>query len=793
MKKGFWFYFFIVLSVLTYGCAPESAEENTPLQQASIGYIGCSNTRETVEGYHYLGGKKMWDYERRYGSGTILDWSRNLEDGSKYWDVFDELLKKYPETKSIWWQLCIMDEDKATSYEHASIILNEIRKRIPDAAIYVSALADYTEGVCSITGTWGLEKGKELAQEIDSKNEDVFPGPLLGPMSAKETAKDGCHLSPDGKRKLGNQMRLFFDSEDYSANDASIGYLGCSNTMQTAASYWFAGGKTLWDFDEDELHEYDGGAVIDWSKETKNEDKFWKTFDRYLENSPNTKAVWWQLCIRKEEPTPYEDAIPVLEAIRQRIPGAIIYISPLAEYTSGVCEITGTAGIERAKALARELDSKNEDVIPGPILGPMTQQETDEDGCHLSEEGMRTLGQQMRQFFDGQSTGQTAEPVTKGLIEEPIAVEKNEEEKISENVEERLSFEEQIWKKRIENAMAPSECPEIPKPEYPTSYYQGPLIDTHLHIPSIPDWSPEDEEEAANGGVPEGRFGGPQALLGWNVKMSEIACTLKREGTHKNFAFFPAYEGEIFLYQLEIWNRTMNKYPEQFTPFIMSSGNDNEPDGFSTVDAEVLREMLGLYPGLFNGYGEIGLYERENNGAPELPPDSKMLLDIYPVVREHNLVVYFHLGEGHKDNFEKILKQNPDISFIWHGDQLSTDEVGQILSKYPNAYYGIDEFFGGEREIFELYVGESKEEYLETVNRKFDKVIQQAVSHWKSLIEEYPDQVSWGTDRGDAVWNYDLEVGQMQVKLARAFIGKLDPAVQEKFAYKNAENLLQQK
>ncbi|MBI3251509.1 MAG: hypothetical protein HYZ62_01200, partial [Candidatus Andersenbacteria bacterium] len=27
---------------------------------ATIGYIGCSNTRETVEGYHRLGGQNMW-------------------------------------------------------------------------------------------------------------------------------------------------------------------------------------------------------------------------------------------------------------------------------------------------------------------------------------------------------------------------------------------------------------------------------------------------------------------------------------------------------------------------------------------------------------------------------------------------------------------------------------------------------------------------------------------------------------------------------------------------------------
>ncbi|MBI2079260.1 amidohydrolase family protein [Candidatus Micrarchaeota archaeon] len=365
--------------------------------------------------------------------------------------------------------------------------------------------------------------------------------------------------------------------------------------------------------------------------------------------------------------------------------------------------------------------------------------------------------------------------------------EDNSENNQPEEVE--LTFKQVVWKKRIDAALNATLCADIPKPSYPSSYYQGPLTDTHLHIPSIPDWSPE-EDDFPTDQAPEGRFGGPQALLGWNVKMSEIICTLEREGTHDNFAFFPVYEGKISTYQLEIWNRTMQQYPDLFTPFIMSPGNDNEPDGFPTVDAETLEDMLAVYPGLFEGYGEIGLYERENGGSPELPPDSPRLQAIYPLVRQDYLVVYFHLGHGHKEKFEKILSQNPDITFIWHGDQLSVEEVEDILSKYPNVYYGIDEFFGGEREIFERYVGKSKKEYLETMNNKFDIVVDRGVKDWKSLIEQYPDQVLWGTDRGDAVWNYDLEVGQMQVKIARAFIGKLDPAVQEKFAYKNAERLI---
>src|SRR3989338_10347926 len=175
------------------------------------------------------------------------------------------------------------------------------------------------------------------------------------------------------------------------------------------------------------------------------------------------------------------------------------------------------------------------------------------------------------------------EPKGEAVVQKPAEI-KNKSQIIlePEQPEIILSPEEQVWRNRIESALAPTSCPEVSKLEYPSSYYQGPLTDTHLHIPSIPDWSAE-EDTRSRDDAPEGRFGGPQALLGWNVKMSEIACTLKQEGTQDNFAFFPAYEGEISVYQLEMWNRAMQQYPNQFTPFIMSSGNDGEPDGFPTV------------------------------------------------------------------------------------------------------------------------------------------------------------------------------------------------------------------
>lgn len=355
---------------------------------------------------------------------------------------------------------------------------------------------------------------------------------------------------------------------------------------------------------------------------------------------------------------------------------------------------------------------------------------------------------------------------------------------LPEETEEPLTSEEKVWKQRIDKAMAPSFCQPIEKQMYPENYYQGPLIDTHLHIPAIPDSTPEEGEEEDNYNEEkneEGAFGGPQAILGVNVKMSEIACSLQREGTMKNFAFFPVYP-EIYLQAIEIANKTMAQYSDLFTSFIMPPTEDTP-----TVEAPVLRKMLTVYPNLFQGYGEVGSSPTE---PKDPPPDDPLYLENYKIAREYHLLVYYHLGRGHKENFEQVLAAHPNMNFIWHGDTLSIEEIEEVLSQHSNAYYGIEGYQEGDYGIFPLFVGKSKQAYLDAMEKNFDGLVNAAVRVWKPLIERHPDQVIWGTDRGDAEWNYDVEIGQMMVKFARAFIGKLDPAVQEKFAYKNAERLL---
>lgn len=333
---------------------------------------------------------------------------------------------------------------------------------------------------------------------------------------------------------------------------------------------------------------------------------------------------------------------------------------------------------------------------------------------------------------------------------------------------------------RVDAAFTPVDCPSAAR-TFPNGAYTGPLYDMHVHIGTIPDGPLGDAPDPSE-----------RILLGINASIEDYVCMMDVEGTTKALAFFPVWD-PVRKSMLDVAKRTMERYPDRFIPFIMPPANDGSPDGFPTVTADELGEMLSVYPGLFRGYGEIGLYARDG-GAPELPPDSQRLQAIYPIIREHNLLVYYHLGRGQKEAFERVLEQNPDITFIFHGDQLIEDAGGgdhlelidEILTNHPNVRYGIDELYG---DVFLMREGVGKETFLAHLNNP-EPLLEKDLQTWKAFIERHPEQVLWDTDRGGSVrWALDQDVALALNTYSRMFIGRLDPSVQEKFAYKNAEAL----
>ncbi|MFQ5553767.1 MAG: amidohydrolase family protein [Acidimicrobiia bacterium] len=361
--------------------------------------------------------------------------------------------------------------------------------------------------------------------------------------------------------------------------------------------------------------------------------------------------------------------------------------------------------------------------------------------------------------------------------------------------EEPPSFDDRVWRSRVDAALAPSECSPATEVAVPPGSYAGMLIDTHFHMPHIPDSPPgaepgESEIEGFGDGGGDWEFEPvetdpiriQQPLAGKNITNTQLACLLRTDGTDGAFAFFPVFEhiqGQL----LDLARRTMEEHGDVFVPFIMPPGpHDVQP----TVDAVTVSEMVSVYPGLFQGYGEMGLYEIPGVRGTDYPPDAQIFQEIYPVVREHGLMVYFHPGSHQRDNLANALEANPDISFIVHGDQIEGDVAG-LMDRFPNIYYPVDAIYGDQ---YLLRPEETIESFLAATS-DFEPLLEADLEKWKTVIEEHPDRFMWGTDRGgSAVWTYDLGVSLRLAAYGRAFIGGLDPDVQERFAYGNAARLI---
>ena len=350
--------------------------------------------------------------------------------------------------------------------------------------------------------------------------------------------------------------------------------------------------------------------------------------------------------------------------------------------------------------------------------------------------------------------------------------------------EEEPSVEERHWKRVFAKAFEIVDCPEPRDPSsLPDGYYKGPLIDTHIHLQNLPGGAP---------GFPDDYYTGDN--LGIKRSMDEWVCMINVEGTKQVWGFFPVAE-PIVQESVDVVKMTLEKYPNLFVPFINPPGKVE-----ATVAAEELEMMLNLELGLFKGYGEIGLYGNPN--SPPLSPNSTILMEIYPVIEKHKLLVYFHLGEGQKESYQDVARANPNIAFVFHGGNLfdisktqagiSHDEkvlvfIEELLYNNPNIYYTVNELYGGD---WLLEPGRSKENFLENF-ADYEALLEIDLPMWKGFIERHPDQVLWGTDRGGpAIWDKDPEVALALNNYTRVFIDRLDPLVQEKFAYKNAEKLL---
>lgn len=301
-------------------------------------------------------------------------------------------------------------------------------------------------------------------------------------------------------------------------------------------------------------------------------------------------------------------------------------------------------------------------------------------------------------------------------------------------------------------------------------YYTGPLIDDHFHMPQF--FKIADHPEAP--------------VLDQDISKRDVACLFTKNRVKSALAFY-GIPSHLKTTALKSIKEIKQQYPgtiQHFLEFVVFPGY--------SVDPTQIKVILDTNKGLFKGYGELSLYLPH---YANVKPNDPAMKELYKIAGDFSLIVMMHPLEGQQQAVEEALRDNPNTQFLFHAaERLSSANMflDTFLEKYPNAHYSVDIVLFGEaangRPL--LDAAANKQDFITKFKQNWQNTLNSNVALWKSKIEKHPDQFLWGTDRGASLWNYDQEIAAVLEEYSRAFIGQIDPSVQEKFAYKNAEVLL---
>lgn len=303
-------------------------------------------------------------------------------------------------------------------------------------------------------------------------------------------------------------------------------------------------------------------------------------------------------------------------------------------------------------------------------------------------------------------------------------------------------------------------------------YYNGLMFDGHFHMPQLRKITGE------HASAP---------VLDQDVSKRDVACLFHADRVTGAFAFY-GIPSDLKDMGVNAARDIEQKYPgtlKHFLELVTFPGASVVP---SNIDG-----VFNANPGLFKGYGELSLYLSHYSG---ISPNDPVMRELYAIAEKHHLPVMIHPLEGQQLAVEQALNDFPNVKFLFHSIEhlpWANTFFDVDLDKYPNAYYSVDIDLFGQDATGRPFMDSArdKQDFITQFTQRWQNTLDQKVTFWKSKIERHPNQFLWGTDRGVSVWNYDPEVGSLLEEYSRAFIGRLDPAVQEKYAYKNAESLLQ--
>jgi Tat protein secretion system quality control protein TatD with DNase activity len=269
--------------------------------------------------------------------------------------------------------------------------------------------------------------------------------------------------------------------------------------------------------------------------------------------------------------------------------------------------------------------------------------------------------------------------------------------------------------------------------------YRGPLVDTHLHL------------EAESG-----------------VDINTVIALYDAVGVRGGWAM-----GVPWQRATDAWER----YPTRIVPFLAEGYTATLHPDATYRNPAGLEELLA--GGYVRGLGEVILRHsafRLAGGysapATHVPADHPALLTAYAIAGRYGAPVVVHQEAAYADELERAVQAAPGTAFVWaHAGHGPAAVVRRLLARNPNLYADLS--------ARTPWLGPG------TVLMPPGGPLQ---AEWAALLHEYPDRFLIGLDLF-APFHFRLAYVRDTVEYYRALLGRLDPAVAEQIAYRNAERL----
>lgn len=169
-----------------------------------VGFIGCSVTHQSTNGYRRLDGERLWTDVHNYAGGGVIYWA---DPNDEHWDAFDAALAIADQPVALWFQFCSHEGDttQATLYTASLQVLDLLAARCPNVPIYVSALNGYSPSDPEIPNAAMTAAVAQLVSEGR-----CYDGPHMEDILLTEDETDGAHPNDAGERRLGAVLLDFW-------------------------------------------------------------------------------------------------------------------------------------------------------------------------------------------------------------------------------------------------------------------------------------------------------------------------------------------------------------------------------------------------------------------------------------------------------------------------------------------------------------------------------------------------------------------------------------------------------